>query len=233
MNKKNEFGFKRSKKLQNIIYFILNRIPNKWEGKWLIKVVGYRNYVGGSWDKIGKLEFDFLVEHGLKPSHCFLDIACGSLRGGIHFINYLESGNYLGIDKEKKLIELGIEKELGVSIYKHKKPKFVVSERFEFNKFSKKPQFSLAQSLFTHLTPDDIRLCLSNLRDFVDTGHIFFATFFQGQSSHNRERSHSIVCFRYTREEMETFGQQTGWTASYIGEWNHPRPQMMMKYEVS
>jgi SAM-dependent methyltransferase len=186
------------------------------------------------WDKIGRLQFDFLVEEGLKPSHCLLDIACGSLRAGVHFIPYLEVGNYLGIDKEKSLIELGIEKELGSSLYNDKKPEFVVSDCFEFSKFSKQPQFSIANSLFTHLNPQDINLCLSSLREFVDAGHIFFATFFEGHSlTKNWRKSHSHAGFYYSSKEMKKFGEKNGWKAVYIGDWKHPRLQMMMKYESS
>lgn len=42
----------------------------------------HRGAVGGMWDQIGKLQFEFMVKHGLKPEHKFLDIGCGSLRGG-------------------------------------------------------------------------------------------------------------------------------------------------------
>jgi ubiquinone/menaquinone biosynthesis C-methylase UbiE len=202
------------------------------EGEEGIRKLGHREYVGGMWEEIGKLQFNFLVHQGLKPSNCFLDIACGSLRGGVHFINYLDVGNYLGIDKESTLIQLGIEKELGKEVYDNKKPEFVVSDKFEFEKFSKKPQFSLAHSLFTHLNSKDICICLEKLSKFVEPGHIFFATFFEGDSSANPETSHSHVSFRYSREEMATFGENSGWKAIYIGNWKHPRNQMMMKYEA-
>src|SRR6476620_10345865 len=74
--------------------------PHGVEG---IRQLGHRDYVGGLWDEIGQLQFDFLVSNGLKPQHYLLDIACGSLRAGIHFIPYLETGHYLGIDKEPEL----------------------------------------------------------------------------------------------------------------------------------
>lgn len=38
--------------------------------------------VGGDWEKIGKLQFEFLVSRGLRPHHRMLDIGCGTLRGG-------------------------------------------------------------------------------------------------------------------------------------------------------
>ncbi len=200
------------------------------QGEEEIQKLGHREYVGGMWEEIGQLQFDFLVQQGLKPVHCLLDIGCGSLRGGVHFIRYLDCGNYLGIDKEDKLIQLGIEKELGWPLNNEKKPEFVVSPAFEFRKFSKRPQFAIAQSLFTHLNPADIRLCLSNLREFVEERHVFFATFLNGDSTQNQSTSHSRVNFYYSPEEMGSFGREAGWEATYTGNWNHPRSQVMMKY---
>jgi SAM-dependent methyltransferase len=204
----------------------------KQEGEKGIQAEGHRAYVGGLWEEIGKLQFDFLVQSGLKPTHCFLDIACGSLRAGVHLVKYLDVGNYLGIDKESKLIELGIENELGKALYAEKKPEFVVSSSFEFNKFSKKPQFSIAQSLFTHLSVGDIKLCLRNLRQIVDQNHVLFATFREGDSLGNQMTSHSRACFEYSKIEMANFSEGTGFRATYIGKWGHPRGQLMMKYEA-
>jgi hypothetical protein len=221
---------KRLKKIVRKVIGQQNR--QKPEGEKGIRELGHRKYVGGMWKKIGRLQIEFLIQQGLKPSHCLLDIACGSLRGGVHFIRYLEVGNYLGIDKESGLIELGIEREIGRAVYEKKKPEFVISDRFEFDRFSKKPQFSIAQSLFTHLNPTDISLCLKNLRQFVEQNHIFFATFNEGVSSSNPEMSHSHDVFRYSRDEIAGFGEQVGWRATYIGNWQHPRDQVMMKYEA-
>jgi hypothetical protein len=200
------------------------------EGDAGIRLVGHRDYVGGLWETIGQLQLDFLVAQGLTPAHCLLDIACGALRGGVHFIPYLEPGNYLGLEKEQTLIALGIDQELGAAGYHQKHPEFIISVRFEFHKFSKKSHFSLAQSLFTHVTPEDIRLCLRNLRNFVHPGHRLFATFLEGDVAHNPPSSHSQAGFYYSREEMERFGTHTGWQATYIGDWQHPRHLMMMQY---
>ena len=51
-----------------------------------------------SWIKIGQLQFDYLVGHGLKPGDRMLEIGCGNLRAGRLFIDYLDAGNYYGID---------------------------------------------------------------------------------------------------------------------------------------
>jgi hypothetical protein len=206
------------------------------EGPWLpegvagVRAVGHREYVGGGWEEIGQAQFDFLVGRGLEPGHVFLDIACGSLRGGVHFIQYLDPENYLGIDKEKVLIERGIAKELPKGVCDEKKPEFVVSDAFEFSKFSKRPDFALALSLFTHLTAGDIELCLTNLRTFVAHAHQFYASFASGSSEQNASQSHSHDGFSYLPEELSSLGERCGWQCNYIGDGGHPRGQVMMQF---
>ena len=182
-----------------------------------VAVLGHRDYVGGLWDEVGKLQFEFLVQRGLRPEHVFLDIACGSLRGGIRFIPYLDPGNYLGIEKEQQLIDIGLKEELASEIREDKQPEFVISDSFEFTRFSTRPDFSLAQSLFTHLNESDIQICLGNLRDAVDIGHLCFVTFFNGNDE-NPNQSHAHKGFWYTPEELSELAGPA-WESTYIGEW--------------
>ena len=207
-----------------------NSIQNA--AKERLRTLGHRGYVGGMWDEIGRLQFEMMIRFGLRPHHCLLDIACGSLRGGVHFIDYLESGNYLGIDREESAIRLGIEKELGQAVYEAKKPEFIVSDAFEFSRFSKEPDFSLAQSLFTHLTADEIQFCLKQLSQHRAPGHTLLATFFEGNSDRNQTTADYLANFSYSQDEMKAFGEGSGWKSTYIGAWNHPRNQMLMKYEA-
>lgn len=206
------------------------------EGIETINAIGHRDYVGGMWEEIGQLQFNFLVAQGLKPEHTLLDIACGSLRGGVHFINYLNVGNYLGLDKEQELINRGIEQELGKDEQAEMQPEFVISDGFEFDKFSKKPDYAIAQSLFTHLVENDIKRCLKNLKEFACHKPLtFFATFFECETPKKGEleTSHSHAKFEYTRAQMEQFGIESGWQVEYLGDWGHPRGQKMVCYVSS
>ena len=120
-----------------------------------IHEAGHRRFVGGvadTWDVIGELQFRFLLDRGLAPSDVLIDVACGALRGGARFIHYLEPGHYLGLDKHIELIVYGVAAELGIDVFREKRPRFVVSDSFEFDKFEGKPRFGIAQSLFTHLS---------------------------------------------------------------------------------
>jgi hypothetical protein len=204
------------------------QIPEGEEG---IQTLGHRNYVGGLWNEIGRLQFDFLIAQGLEPSHVLLDIGCGALRGGVHFISYLDAGNYLALEKEPTLVEIGLRRELPASVRAEKRPEIVVSDSFEFERLSKRPDYALAQSLFTHLVADDIARCLAKLAGRRAPGCRFFATFFEADEQvENPTSSHSRKVFCYTRAEILALGHDNGWSSAYIGDWGHPRGQVMVEY---
>jgi SAM-dependent methyltransferase len=196
-----------------------------------VKLLGHREYVGGFWEEIGKLQFDFLISQGLRPEHHLFDVGCGCLRAGIHFIRYLDVGHYCGIEKERELVRIGIAEELGQELFDAKRPVFIITDRFAFEFSETRPDFALAQSLFTHLTPDMIGLCLDNLRSRIADGGVLFATFNRSRTEKaNPAESHDHDVFYYTCAQMEEFGLRAGWIPTYIGEWGHPRAQVMISY---
>ena len=67
-----------------------------------------RDAIGGMWEEIGSLQLEFLKNMGLSPSNTLLDIGCGNVRGGRHFIRYVDSGNYTGIDIWPKWLEAAL-----------------------------------------------------------------------------------------------------------------------------
>ncbi|HVV64910.1 MAG TPA: class I SAM-dependent methyltransferase [Rhizomicrobium sp.] len=44
---------------------------------------------------------------GIAPGQRVIDYGCGSLRVGIHFMNYLDVGNYMGLDITRDFIDIG------------------------------------------------------------------------------------------------------------------------------
>ncbi len=193
----------------------------------------HRGFVGGDgpmWDAIGELQFEFLKSQGLAPRHRFVDVACGSLRGGVHFIRYLDPGCYTGVDKHIELIIYGVAQELGLDGYRAKQPRFLVADDFAFSRTEGGFEFGIAQSLFTHLTAADIFRCLVELAKASRPGCRFFATFFEAAARDNPPASHAHARFAYTPDEMATLGNLAGWRPTYIGDWRHPRGQMLMEY---
>lgn len=226
---------------------LLQRVP--WVIRWARRVgladlhiphgeagvhkVGHRRYVGHLWDELGELQFQMMLDEGLEPSHYFCDVACGSFRAGRYFIRYLEPGHYLGIDKERALVELGSRHELGPDLLAEKRPEIIVDPDFRFDRFSARASFALAHSLFTHLPISLIEVCLRNLRSWIRPDGVFLATFFESDRPvHNPDRPHDHARFEYTRAQMEGLGRIAGWVPEYLGEWNHPRGQKLIRFRA-
>ena len=200
-----------------------------------IDQLGYRGYVGRpeAFEAAGRLQYRFLLDRGLAPFHVLCDIGCGSLRGGRYFVEYLNPGNYLGLEAEKELVELGLAHAMSQGILKAKTPEFAFSSGFEFDRFSKSPDFALAVSVFSHLTEHDIRLCLANLARRVTDTCQFFASFFEVPEPYpNFKQSHAHLGFYYTVDQMKGFGLQTGWAPTFVGEWGSLSGQQMMAFAI-
>lgn len=192
-----------------------------------VEALGHRKYVGGRWDQIGKLTFDFLIKQRLESSDVLVDIGCGAFRVGRLLIPYLDRGNYLGLEAEPALIKAGLKHEVPQSVVKAKRPEIVISSDFEFERFSKAPDIALAQSLFTHLNKNDIERCLRKLHAYR-----LYATFHEVEHAveDNPKQSHPHARFRYCRGELVALAAWTGWRTEYLGQWGHPRGQAMMTF---
>ena len=192
--------------------------------------LGHREYVGGRWEEIGKLQFEFLVAQGLRPGHVLLDVACGSLRAGIHLIPYLNPGHYWGLEKEAELIAAGLSRELDPVIRSTQQPQFLVNAQFDVSKIAEPVDFLWIHSLFTHLPLSDIQHCLQNLRSVAHHSTVCYATYFETTASRNQHgQAHDHETFFYTREELSQCVEAAGWVAEFVGDWGHPRGQQMLK----
>jgi cyclopropane fatty-acyl-phospholipid synthase-like methyltransferase len=193
------------------------------------------------WNEIGKLQFDFLRTHGLLRQHKLLDIGCGALRGGIHFINYLDPGNYYGLDLNSSLIEAG-RHELALAGLAFKNPHLAVSESFELQQFGEKFDYLLAVSVFTHLYANHILRCLAAAREVLAPDGKFFATFFAAPHSihvapivHQPggvKTEYDCDPFHYSPDEIRAMAKLADLSVEFIGEWNHPRGQQMLAFSL-
>jgi cyclopropane fatty-acyl-phospholipid synthase-like methyltransferase len=130
---------------------------------------GHRKVIGGRWDQLGNLQLDFLVQRGLQPHHALLDVGCGPLRAGVKLVPYLDPGNYYGIDLSDILIEAGYEGEIVPNGLEDRLPRanLAVNSSFDASGFGRRFDFAIAQSVFTHVPWNDIRLCLEMLSDVM------------------------------------------------------------------
>lgn len=197
----------------------------------------HRSEVGGMWKRIGELQFNFLKEQGLQPNHELLDVGCGCLRGGIHFIKHLNEEKYCGLDINPSLIKAG-QAELTIANLTSKKPMLIVNDSFNFNLFNKEFDYSIAQSVFTHLPVNIIQRCLINIEQVLKPGGKFYATFFETErkfsiSSVNQQNSGLVTHmdkdpYHYHISLFKYLTEGSSLKMKYIGDWGHPRNQKMI-----
>jgi cyclopropane fatty-acyl-phospholipid synthase-like methyltransferase len=203
----------------------------------------YRAAVGGMWEEIGRRQFDFMVEQGLEPRHYLLDIGCGSLRGGLHFIRYLDLEHYFGVDISQDLLDAG-KLELQQNDLVSKSPTLVRMGDFEFSSLDRMFGYALAQSVFTHLPLNSIIRCVVNLDKVLVPGGRFYATFFENPKGKFNLKpvgrpyldGKEIATYfdedpyHYDFGTFEWVCEGTGLTVEYIGPWEHPWDQRMLVF---
>jgi SAM-dependent methyltransferase len=197
----------------------------------------HRTRVGGQWDELGELQLEFMIAQGLRPEHRLLDVGCGALRAGIRFVDYLDPGGYYGIDINQTLLDAGFEHELPDDL-RSKLPRdhLLATERFDCD-FGVQFDFAIAQSVFTHISLNQIRLCLFRLADVMPPGARFLASYFEAPRSHplDEPRARGRLwternAFFYYRDDLRFAAERAPWELRYIGAWGHPRHQRMMEF---
>ena len=200
----------------------------------------HRRFVGGVWDTHGQRQLDFLIGRGLKPEHRVLDIGCGCFRAGRLFIDYLEPGHYYGVDANHSLMQAGYDVELSEE-QRSRLPieNLRANDRFDVD-FGVPVDFAMAQSVFTHVSINHIRLCLFRAAKSVRPGGSFFATFFERPRSTpidmvlNTSKPKPFFTeknvFWYYRSDLEWAARFSPWRVNYIGDWGHPANQRMVEF---
>lgn len=203
----------------------------------------HRQVVGGMWDEIGTLQLEFMRSRGLQPHDLLLDVGCGSLRGGVKFVEYLNDGHYFGIDISPSLLEAGYAQEItSRQDLADKLPwsNLKCTDTFDAHSFGKAFDYALAQSVFTHLTLNSIRLCLENLHPVLKPGGKFCATYFRIEedqlSGVSRDNGFGVVTcgykdpYHYRVADFQHLIRGLPWSLDGELDWGHPRGQRMLVF---
>jgi SAM-dependent methyltransferase len=197
----------------------------------------HRKRVGRKWKRMGPLQLRFLKEHGMRRRHVLLDVGCGPLRAGRHFVRYLHPGNYYGIDVNATLLDAGYDLELSPEL-RERLPRdhLRATERFDCD-FGVLFDYAIANSVFTHVSLNHIRLCLYRLAPRMRVGGRFYATFFDAPDGHPLDRSLNNGrrwternAFFYYLDDLRWAADPAQWEVTYIGDWGHPGRQAMVEF---
>lgn len=197
----------------------------------------HRAFIGGLWEEVGQLQFEFMKMQGLLPEQKLADVGCGAMRGGLHFVNYLKPGNYFGLDINESLIRAA-KTELDDAGLFHKNPNLLVNDKFELSLFNTKFDFAIAVSVFTHLFMNNIVRCLVEVNRVLAPAGKFYATFFQAPNAAYLNPIDHIPGtittyydrdpFHYAFSEMQNMAALANLQVSLVEEWSHPRNQRML-----
>ena len=125
-----------------------------------------------SWLKIGQLQFDYLVSHGLKPGMRMLEIGCGNLRAGRLFIEHLDAGDYYGIDISPDIL-LAAQRTLAEAGLQDKLPHLALVQDLKLE-FLPAGYFDVvhAHSVFSHSPIAVIEECLAHIGRVMKPGRL-------------------------------------------------------------
>jgi hypothetical protein len=180
-------------------------------------------------------QFRFLYDRGTKPHHNVLDIGCGWLRLAQVLLPYLESGRYFGIDAVQVHLDIGVRflQATGVT----QQPALLCDTQFGFDSFGAQFDVAISHAVFTHLTHDQIRLCLTQLKKVMRPGGRCYCTFYQAARDRDRSTSYKLkgrdslefgsaqVSLRFFRELFREL--DLAW--DYLGRCQHPTGQHVIE----
>lgn len=184
----------------------------------------YRAYVGppDDYDLISAMTFNLLTTLGLRQHHTILDVGCGSLRVGRLLIPYLNTGNYVGIEPNKWLVEKGIQYETGQDQIHIKQPQFYYSDSTEDLPSDKLYDFVVAQSIFSHCGPNLVEQWLAGISSHLTASGALVATFLIGEEDCQESGWFYPNCVYYKAETMALFAENAGLRLKLL-DWKHPR----------
>jgi len=147
----------------------------------------------GGWKDAGRNAFErYLKTYQFKPKHKVVDYGCGSLRIGNHFIDYLNSGNYFGLDIISGFYEIGVDM-LGEEVRAKKKPRFgEIHDPTALKKAAvMKPDFVYSSAVAYHVHPDDAPEYYANLMKLAHKpgATLFFDVTLSAEHFRYRQRS--------------------------------------------
>jgi SAM-dependent methyltransferase len=184
----------------------------------------------GSWLKIGQLQFDYLLRHGLKPGARMLEIGCGNLRAGRLFIDHLDTGNYYGIDISPEILlaaqdtvtEFGLQGKLPhLTLVRDLRLEFMPPGQFDIVH---------AHSVFSHCPVTVIDECLANIGRIMAPDGFFDFTF-----DRTSGQEHQVLRedFYYRTETLVALAASHGLTARFMDDWEalgHPQSKMRVTH---
>jgi len=178
--------------------------------------------------RISQLPLEIAKQNDLTPESKVLDLGCGCCRTGYWFMEFLNPGNYYGIEPNKEMLNAGKE-FLFPNLIDKKSPTFDNNDQFDLNIFNTQFDMIIAFSIWSHASKQQIEKVLKQLSEmsnkcsFIGTVVItkdpkqeYNGEEWVGKSHKSKDRG--IV--KYTPQYLQSICDKFNCTLEYL---NHPQ----------
>jgi SAM-dependent methyltransferase len=171
---------------------------------------------GLRWETARQFQKDFILKQGLKPTNLFLDIGCGTLRGDIPIICYLDEGNFFGIDVRDSVIEEAKLEAIEESVIE-KKPNLIAFKEFsELN--LPEMDFIWAFCVLIHLSDKILEDCFAFVSKILKQGGVFYGNV-NSYSEEKQAATWHQFPIQFKRVEVyKELGEKYGLKMEIVGE---------------
>lgn len=178
------------------------------------------------WLALGQLQYDYLLEHGLRPDHDLLEIGCGNLRAGWRFISHLEAERYTGIDISPDILLAAnrtiVEREL-----QDREPHLRLVDDLTFD-WLPGDRFDVihAHSVFSHCPIEVIDQCFANVGRILRPAGWFDLTF---NATSGKEHHVLHEDYYYRPETLIRLAERHGLHAKLMEDWEGRHKQSKLR----
>jgi hypothetical protein len=163
----------------------------------------------------GKGFIEKLLALGLKPDDTCVDYGCGTLRLGIHAINYLQPGAYWGMDISEFLLEEG-RRLIGDGLWAKKQPHLrVISAESVAEAAAAKPTMLFSVKVLIHVHPAELAKYFQNIMTIIGASGQAIIT---GKWSEKETLRYSQLSWAHSIDSVQGFVKAEGGNVEIIRE---------------
>ena len=163
----------------------------------------------------GKGFIEKLLALGLKPDDTCVDYGCGTLRLGIHAINYLQPGAYWGMDISEFLLEEG-RRLIGDGLWVKKQPHLrVISAESVAEAAAAKPTMLFSVKVLIHVHPAELGKYFQNIMTIIGASGQAIIT---GKWSEKETLRYSQLSWAHSINSVQGFVKAEGGNVEIIRE---------------